>query len=50
MGVRLAYVTKLLLFVLGLTFYCEFLIYYFVLLQVSEYIINLQNCGQELPT
>jgi hypothetical protein len=36
MGVRVTYLTKFILLVLGLMFYCEFLIYYFVLLQVSD--------------
>lgn len=36
MGVRVAYLTLFILLVLGLMFYCEFLIYYFVLLQVSD--------------
>jgi hypothetical protein len=36
MGLKVAYLTKFLLLVLGLVFYCEFLIYYVVLLQVSD--------------
>ena len=33
MGLNVAYLTKFLVAVLGLLFYCEFLIYYLVLLQ-----------------
>jgi len=36
MGVKVAYLTLFILLVLGLMFFCEFLIYYFVLLQVSD--------------
>lgn len=35
MGLRVAYLIKFLLVVLGLVLYCEFVIYYIVLLQVS---------------
>jgi hypothetical protein len=36
MGVKVAYLTFFILLVLGLLFYCEFLVYYFVLLQVND--------------
>jgi hypothetical protein len=44
MGLRVTYLAKFLLLVLGLMFYCEFLIYYIVLLQVNDtsYSINIQ--------
>jgi hypothetical protein len=55
MGLRVAYLTKFLLVVLGLVFYCEFLIYYIVLLQVSDisYIVTFtfvaRNCWHDFP-
>jgi hypothetical protein len=52
MGLRVTYLAKFLLVALGLVFYCEFLIYYIVLLQVNDtsYNINIQVCDQKLLT
>jgi hypothetical protein len=52
MGLRVAYLIKFLLVVLGLVLYCEFVIYYIVLLQVSYilYAINIHIFGQKVLT
>jgi hypothetical protein len=52
MGLRSTYLAKFLLVALVLVFYCEFLIYYIVLLQVNNtsFSINIQVCDQKLLT